>query len=428
MRAALKAFQGVVCVLAPLLARPAALRADDPLVLMREPTAYTDVIDAADGDDRFDINVVLGYQREVERGTLRRETTSADGKATKQPLAASERVVSQLMLGADIGLYKDLMAFLRVPLILRDTRNLRLAPGVSPTEAFELLQDPFGASDTSTSFGVPLTSPDRAGFDYIAFGGAIAATSQQRKPWLPTWVFLIEGRRAISRLLRPCHVVEEGKSLCRGPSGDEEVPVPGTNDGSSAVSRGVSALVLETRVSKRMRYAEPYAGLGVLVEWASTAKRAFDLGGGFKQTAPPRQLSLTLGTELIPWEHRGRHQRVSVDALLSGTYFSSGLDYTALYDGLGSAEEPGARSGLSQVGARMKVGGRLGAQVRAARYVRFALGAGLWTVSAHTLTGAEPCGGDSCERYRPSIDAPGRRFWLTDALTWELYASVTAQF
>jgi hypothetical protein len=428
MRAALKAWKGVVCALAFPLVGPALLRAEDALVLMREPTAYTDVIDAADGEDRFDINVVLGYQREVERGTVERETTSADGKAERARLADSERVVSQLMLGADIGLYKDLMAFLRVPLILRDTRNLRLASGVSPSEAFELLRDPLGASESSTSFGVPLTSPDRAGFDYIAFGGAVAVTSQERKAWLPTWVFLVEGRRAISRLLRPCHAVDGDESVCRGSSGDDELPEPASKDSAAAMSRGVSAIVLETRVSKRMRYLEPYAGLGVLIEWASTGKRAFDVGGGFKHTAPPRQLSLTLGAELIPWEHRGRHQRVSFDARLTGTYFTSGLDYSVLYDALGSAEEPGARAGLTQTGAHMKIGGRLGVQVRAARYVRFALGAGVWSVSAHPLTGADPCSGDTCTRYRPSIDAPGRRFWLTDALTWELYASVTAQF
>ena len=431
MRAALKLLIGSACVLVPLVVRPPVLHADDTLVLMREPTAYTDVIDAADGDDRFDINVVLGYQREVDRGTVQRETTSPNGVRQRSDLARSERVVSQLELGADIGLYKDLMAFVRVPLILRDTRSLSLAPGVSQAEASELLLDPLGATDTSTSLSVPLTSPDRAGFDYVAFGGAVAVTNQQRKPWLPTWVFLVEGRRAISRVLRPCHVSPDGENICRSSSADDALPSPTSNDGSSGVSRGVSALALETRVSKRLRYAEPYAGLGVLVEWASTAESAFDLGGGFKHTAPPRQLSVTLGAELIPWESRGRHQRVSVDARLAGTYLSSGLDYSALYDGLGSAEEQGPRAGLTSVGARMKAGGRLGVQVRAARYVRFALGAGIWNVSAHTLTGAEPCAdasAASCPRYRPSIDAPGRRFWMTGELLWEVYASVTAQF
>jgi hypothetical protein len=430
MRAALKAWIGLAGVLALVCGRAAVARAEDTLVLMREPTAYTDVIDAADGEDRFDINMVLGYQRELDRGTVRRETTSAGGERTRAALARSEHVVSQLELGADIGLYKDLMAFVRVPLILRDTRNLSLAPGVSADDASLLLQDPSGASATSTSFALPLRSPDRAGFDYLAFGGAVAVTSQQRKAWLPTWVFLIEGRRAIGRLLRPCHDADDGTTLCRGSAGQEELPSATSNKSSSGVSRGVSALSLETRVSKRVRYAEPYAGLGLLIEWASTAKKAFDLGGDFKQTAPPRQLTLTLGTELIAWEHRGRHQRVSADARLAGTYYSSGLDYSALYDALGSAPEPGARQGLTHVGSHMKAGGRLGAQVRAARYVRFALGGGVWFVSQHPLTGASPCGeeSDSCARYRPSIDAPGRRFWMTDQLLWELYASVTAQF
>jgi hypothetical protein len=431
MRAPLKARIGLAGLLALVCSRAPLVCADDTLVLMREPTAYTDVIDAADGEDRFDLNMVLGYQREIDRASVRRETTSASGERELAPLARSEHIVSQLELGADIGLYKDVAAFMRVPLILRDTRELSLAPGVSAEDALELLQDPFGASDSSTSFTVPLRAPERAGFDYLAFGAAAAVTSQQRKAWLPTWIFLVEGRRAISRLLRPCHEDDSGDSLCRSSTGEGDLPTPTSNKGSSGVSRGVSAIIFETRVSKRLRYAEPYAGLAVLVEWASTAKKAFDLGGSFKQTAPPRQLTLTLGTELIPWEHRGRHQRVSVDARVAGTYSTSGLDYSALYDALGSAEEPGARSGLTTIGAHMKAGGRLGAQVRAARYVRFALGGGVWVVSQHPLTGGTPCAdasGGSCARYRPSIDAPGRRFWLTDQLLWELYASATAQF
>lgn len=432
MRAALKATFVSVAALASSGLTPAALRADEPLVLMREPTAYTDVIDAADGEDRLDINVQVAYEREVDRGTIRREITDPAGERRREKLAESERVVSQLMLGADIGLYKDLMAFMRVPLILRDTRELSLARAVSASEATSLLEDPLHGGG---SFALPLRAPDRAGFDYMAFGGAVAVTSQERRAWLPTWVFVLEGRRAIGKLQRPCQVVD-GDSMCRGPSGSETSPEATSKKGASGVSRGVSALVLETRVSKRFRQAEPYAGLGVLIEWASTAKRAFDVGGGFKESAPSRQLTLTLGGEIIPWEHRGRHQRVSIDARFASTYLTSGLDYSALYDALGSAAQEGPRRGLTTLGARMKVGGRLGVEVRAARYVRFTLGAGMWGVSAHALSSASLCSGstggladaDSCRRYRPSIDAPGRRFWMTGELLWELYASATAQF
>jgi hypothetical protein len=424
MRAAPQAWIGSLAALALSFVRPDAVRADEALHLMREPTAYTDVIDAADDHDRFDVNVSVGYRREVDHGTIRREYTSAEGERQRAKLADSQRIVSQLFLDADIGLYKDVMAFVRVPLILSDTRELSLAQGVSAAEASALLAEPGGGS----AFAVPLLSPVRAGFDYMGFGAAAAVTSQERKAWLPTWIFSLEGRRALGPVQRPCHE-DADKTLCRGPSGAELIPSEASKKGTSAVSRGVSAVLLETRVSKRYRYAEPYGGLGVLVEWASTAKHAFQQGGGFKETAPGRQFTATLGAELIPWEHRGRHQRVSVDARGSATYVTAGLDYSALYDALGSHDEVGPRPGLTTLGARMKVGGRLGVQVRAARYVRFALGAGMSSVSAHPLTNATPCeSGASCPRYRPSLDAPGRRFWMTQQLLWELYASATAQF
>jgi hypothetical protein len=246
----------------------------------------------------------------------------------------------------------------------------------------------------------------------------------------------------------------------------------------------VSALSLETRVSKRVRYAEPYAGLGVLIEWASSGRKYFKPAGDLKgatEQAPPKQIFTTLGSEIIPWEHRGRYQRVAIDMRVNATYYTRGLDYSALYDALGSSDHgalarvnyEGVRGngqgdlapcsgsadtdcyvgkrvpfyGLTETGSHLRYGARLGVDIRAARYVRFALGAGLSWVSAYALTSAAGCNtsegasgralgsaGQSCgahasnPQYRATIDAPGRRFWLTGQMLIDLYASATAQF
>jgi hypothetical protein len=457
-------------------------RADDErLVLMREPTPYTDVIDAAETHDKFDLNVHVGYLRTLDRGVIQREHTSASGERQQTSLAKSENVQSQLMLGLDVGLYEDLMAFVRVPLVLSDTRSLARASGRSAAGAKDLLTDPGDSvGGDGTLFDLPLDSPKRAGFDYMAFGGAFAITSQERKEELPTWVVLVEGRRAIGSLLKPCHQDEQLGTLCNAGSQDD-----GTNalsKGSSGISRGVSAFSFETRVSKRVRYAEPYAGIGLLVEWASTARKSFKPGGelkGVTENAPPKQIFSLLGAEIIPWEHRGRYQRVAVDMRVHGTYYTRGLDYTALYDALGSSDHDalaqanyegvrgtstGARcsassdtncnvgkrvpfSGLTEVSGHLRYGARLGVDIRAARYVRFALGAGLSWVSAYALTASPACNtsvheggrgtgssGQQCgahasnPQYRATIDAPGRRFWMTSQLLFDLYATATAQF
>jgi hypothetical protein len=281
--------------------------------------------------------------------------------------------------------------------------------------------------------------------------------------------------------MKPCHQDDQTGTLCNAGSQDDGMNA--LSKGSSGISRGVSAFSLETRVSKRVRYAEPYGGIGVLVEWASTARKSFKPAGelkGVTESAPPKQIFSLLGAEIIPWEHRGRYQRVAVDMRVHGTYYTRGLDYSALYDALGSSDHgalaqanyEGVRGtsaagvrcsasaatnclvgkrvpfyGLTEVSGRLRYGARLGVDIRAARYVRFALGAGLSWVSAYALTASPACNtsaheggrgmgssGQQCgahasnPQYRATIDAPGRRFWMTSQLLFDLYASATAQF
>src|SRR4051794_37142094 len=74
-RASLARLGGALLVLTTMAAVTAA-HADEQLVLMREPTPYTDVIDAAEQHDRFDMNAHLGYVRSIDRGEIQREHTS----------------------------------------------------------------------------------------------------------------------------------------------------------------------------------------------------------------------------------------------------------------------------------------------------------------------------------------------------------------
>lgn len=468
---------GLSCLLSP-----GSARADDEhLVLMREPTPYADVIDAAEPHDKFDLNVHLMYTRVLDRGTIARENTSSTGERRRTAFADSNHVSSRLMLGLDVGVWRDLMAFMRVPLILSETRKLKRVSSLSSDQAHALLSDPGDAPNgDGTLFDLPVDSPTRAGFDYLAFGGAWAITSQERKEWLPTWVVLLEGRRAVGGVMKPCYHTEETDNCNMGP---DAAGVNQIAPGSTRGSRGVSALSLETRVAKRVRYAEPYAGLGMLIEWASTARKYFKPAGdvrGVSESAPPKQFFATLGSEFIPWENRGRYQRVALDVRMQGTYYTRGLDYSPLYDALGSSDHaalaqanyegvrgsPGAGAGscsddtdtdcyvgkrvpfygLTEQSSHLRYGARLGVDIRAARYVRFALGAGVAWVSEYALTSASACSdagaagrntgssGQQCgshasnPQYRATIDAPGRRFWLTGQMLIDLYASATAQF
>lgn len=478
-------------------------RADErPLRLMRDPTSFTDIIDAFDDDDPFDVNVHLGYLRTADRGTIKREVTDPNtNKRSRETIAESEQVTSQLMFGLDVGLYKDLMAFVRLPLILSDARSLSLPGGKTSdglTGAGGPLFDPndYGGAG-GPLFSVPFESPTRAGFDYIGIGLGWAVLNQARHAWQPNWVFLLEGRRAIGTPLKPCKQVQ-GDTVCGTAAvGGQDIDGDGIEDGtahgfkgtSAGSSRGLSGISFETRLSRRYRYVEPYGGIGVLIQWASTASKYFNPSGDLKgaiHTLPSQQAHATLGATVIPWENRGRFQRFAVDIRTTTTYLSQGRDYSALYDALGTSQhaelarpafegvmnvaDPDAATltrcdpndpngsncyvgakvpfyGLTDVRARLRYGLRLGLEMQAAEYVRFGFGTGLSWITAHAITSADPCNpnasdpsrgetyrGSTCgagvvnPNHRGTIDLPGRRFWMTGEFVLDLYATATAQF
>jgi hypothetical protein len=488
------------------LAGASQARADDrPLRLMRDPLPYTDVIDAFDDDDPFDLSASIGYTRTTDRGTIQREVINPNThQRGREKIADSDQVVSQLMFGLDIGLYKDVMAFLHLPLILSDARQLKVPSGTSAEQINGEngpLYDPFDYGGVSGPvFQVPFKSPTRAGFDYIGIGGAWAVLNQQRHAWQPTWIFILEGRRAIGTPVIPCKEVN-GKTVCGNKApGGQDIDGDGVPDGtadqlegkSAGSSKGFSGVNFETRLSRRYRYVEPYMGLGVLIQWASTAKKYFNPGGeldGVINTLPSQIATATLGTGIIPWENRGRFQRFAIDLRMTSMYLSQGRDYSALYDALGTSSHAeltrpnfegvrgvdpdlvdpsrGIRAcntndpsdtncfvgekvpfyGLTDIRPRLRYGFRLGIEMQAAEYVRFNLGTGVSWVTHYGITASDPCnpdfsGGNRGEAYRgstcgsgvvnpnhrPNIDLPGRRFFMTGEVLVDLYATATAQF
>jgi len=451
-----------LAVLGSALAGPAAAQVDEErLRLMHETISYTDVIDAFDGQDRFDLNVHLEYARLRDTGTVVRERTLADGTRGEVEVLRSLREVSQLSLGADVGLYHDVMAFVRMPLILSESRRLTLPSGVTLEQAQDALTDANGPSGSdSTLFSLPFRSPTRAGLDFLAVGGAWALLNQMRRPWLPTWVVRLEGRRAVGKTLHACRESEQG-NVC-GSQSNEDRDLDGRPDGTASKqaragsSRGMSALLIDTRFSRRFRRAEPYAGLSLLLEWPALhgAARAAYQPDDYGHARPGPQTSATLGLALVPWEDRGSWQRLVLDARLLATHLGRGTEYSALFDALGTSPDPALAAsragmdfrGMTEVEAHLRYGGQLSVEVQAARYVRFALGSWLQWVTEHALTGRDACGaparagnvaptdGRVCDggkadaRERGVIDAPGRRFFLRDQLLLGIYAQATATF
>src|SRR3954467_10294261 len=120
----------VVCCAAAPAHADEPRKTSEPNVL-REPAEITQVPDAFDDDDPFDLHLSLGYESTWTSSVIRRETSIAQpGLSTggftqsNMNVAQYKGTTSRLLTRADIGIYKDVALVFRVPIILSDDRQL----------------------------------------------------------------------------------------------------------------------------------------------------------------------------------------------------------------------------------------------------------------------------------------------------------------
>ncbi len=426
-----------------------AVAQDAPPYLLAQPAQYTNVIDAFEDDNPVDFNVHLGFTRSMRSSVLQREGTAAkagDGVPAFSDVAKSTQVINALELGLDAGLYKDLMIYGRLPLVLSDSRDLGwpdVPASARKDVAAQLVNTPPDpkADGQLIPGGLPFASKTRSGVPHIDLGLAWGITNQYRDNHLPTWVVMVETRLGTGTAMKPCAAA----ASCD----------PG-------IGRGTARVKLESRWSYRYRYVEPYLGASYAYEWATDAAESFSPHGnfaGYVDASPPSVTEATFGAEIVPWEHRGRFQRFAIDALARAAYVSAGRDYTPLFDALGSSNNPYLAqpnderlsapfsnvpvrfTGLTNVDAHARLAFEAALAMQAARYVRFRLGLGFGYEQPHLLTDAPACNagvtrasdcgagtGQWNPLHRPIIDTPGKRLRLDSDLTINLFASATAQF
>ena len=421
---------------------PQAVRADSsaapgaraPRYLLAQPTGYTNVLDAFDGTDLPDWSVTLAFRRTHSMLDIARETLEADRRIAGKyrPVARSEQLTHALSLELAAGLYRDLMVFVRLPLVLSDKRSLAHPKDAEPNASrFEPADasGTLGPAQSTSLFGHNENSATRSGVPGLDVGLAWGLTNQYRTAYLPTWVILIESRIGLGEVLRPCLA---------------------NADCSAGVNRGTMLLSLASRWSYRYSWFEPFLGLRYAQEWATSASSRVTPRGlpDEVETSLPQLLELTLGAALMLWEDRARFQRMSLDLRGQAAYKSAGRDYSPLFDVLGasSSTQLGAASrddglvpfyGLTRVGAHAQLRAELSISAQAAQYVQFRLGISLMHMTPHLLTGAPACqtsaagpcaNGRTNPLYRPVIDLPGQRFMLLGNLSYDLFASAAGQF
>jgi hypothetical protein len=408
----------------------------EPRVMM-ESGEVTNVIDAFDDDDPFDIHVRLGFEYSAKSSNVLRETSIAargltTGGFTTDLLkvARYSETTTRLLPRIDIGIYKDLAAHFTLPIVLSNARQLSSLNGSDKTpEAFQ------GApGEALFSVAKPFKSPARSGIEHIGAGLDLNVLNQARDRSKPTWVFGFEGRFSVGTPMHACNPSPlQGQVQCANPAdvnrdGKEDDPaLEGANADprDPGVTRGTIGLEVHTMMSKRIKYIEPYGGFQALFEFQQDSS---DYGIGDVEEAlvnhPPLVGSMILGLMVIPWENREKFARLTFDLRLLGTYHSEGRDYSELFDALGSSAAPSLRNpqwqsfkgcvdsdtvkcasqsvvdekstrtyttGLTDVQAYASYRASASVMWQAGEYVKFQLGAGFTHEQSHGITGDQPC-------------------------------------
>lgn len=481
---------------------PAERLPASPARIMSEPGEVTDVVDAFDDDKAFDLHFSLGFQQTWKNAKIRRESSinnaanpglaSGGYISPNMNVAAYSESTSRLLPRVDIGLYKDIALYLRMPVVLSNSRSLDDLAGSTGQQGVILAGNP----GEGQLFKLPFKSPQRSGIDYFAVGADVAIMNQARDSTKPTWLIGVEGRFSVGEPMHACNdSPPAGQPSCaylgdvnRNGQQDGAVdPTYGSLEGNFSgqrgpgVSRGTNAVEAHTMVSRRIKYVEPYAGFRMLAEFAQDRSDfgATDLQGSVVNHFP-LQGWMIFGTQVIPWENREEFQRVTFDFRFTGTYRSEGRDYSELFDALGSSAAPSLRnpqwsgyrpqdpnnassvsiadpasqkvyfSGITQVQAYGSFQLSTSATWQAAEYIKFQIGFGYTREQGHLLTAEQPCNPDfvgnkgaagPCKstdnsgitgvpnpNYRAAISAPGHRFRVDDSTLVDAWLKAVVMF
>ncbi|HSN96961.1 MAG TPA: hypothetical protein VLS89_01645, partial [Candidatus Nanopelagicales bacterium] len=338
---------------APVVSADEPRSATEPRVMM-ESGEVTNVIDAFDEGDQFDLNVSLGFQYATKSARIRRETsvpgaglTSGWYTSNLLNVASYSETTSRLIPRVDFGIYKDLAAHISLPIILSHSRELSDLDGSAANQAYILRGAP-----GEQLFSLPFASPDRSGLEYLGLGLDLNIMNQARDRTKPTWLFGFEVRLPVSQAMNACTTTpRDGQVECAHPSdidrdGERDGDLEGTDVAprEPGVGRGTIGLEVHTLLSKRMKYVEPYGGFRALVEFY-TASDDYDLTNleGSLVNNAPLVGTVVLGMMIIPWENREKFGRLTFDMRIEAEYRSEGRDYSELFDPLGASDATSLR-------------------------------------------------------------------------------------
>jgi hypothetical protein len=416
----------------------------------------TRVISGAEGQSAIpDVSLAVSWLREDRTAALERELQAAatGGRTARMRDLVYRQTRHLLALRADVGLFHDLSLFVSAPIVLADDRWLEFdrragecdqltgggAAGASPVCVNEttstLLRDGILPGAGSDSYGLDaqderpferpsrrvFRGPTRRGLAYVGVGLQWAIMNQRRDATKPTWLVRVEPR------------FSAGQEMGFDPV------APRANRG---VNPGYHQLHLWTAFSRRFTRFDPYVG-----GWSTLARAsggsAFDrFPRGRKAFSAPQQLAgAEAGFEYVSYEDaRGGHKlTVELRGAMEVRFF--GLARSELWEPLSGPGtcatstatcrpqldtdldgdgKPEPYSGVTRSPSYGVFGGGGGINATVARVFRLRALLGFTAEQNRFLSD----GRSGLE----IVDAPGRRYRVEDARSWNLFLEGAAVF
>jgi hypothetical protein len=493
-----RALPSVALALLGLVAWPALARADEAPRTGEQvaaakvpwlPSDTTRVATALEEDKPVEAFLSVSYEYLARRAAIKREwelNSTTNGVGTFKDLRYQQDRHT-LRLRGEIGFLWDLSFHIEAPIVLSDQRSLGFDQDLggscvfpqdvpagskeSPSCVNELnsatLRDglvpgTFGTLNSAHGFdarnaGAMFQGGDptvfrgvrRAGLESLNLGVDWALLTQRKDDTKPTWVLSAEFRLSLGVPMRFDRTAYDSS---------------GRYLGSNSVTDGVHWVKLGTTVSKRWSLVEPYASYYWLYPMAVRDASGFkDYGAGQKGWKPQQHAGTQFGFELIPWENRKAHQKITIDfrgiveAHFQGRGYSEIWEMLAGSPALDPQANPadangnplmkpgrGLYPGITDIENYFTYGGQLGLTVRAGRFLKFRGFFGVQGAQKHIITFAdagkdldnsgkvEQQGAQAAAEvnpiHRPLIDFVGRRYVVDETTIYTVLLQGEAVF
>jgi hypothetical protein len=375
----------------------------------------TEVIDAADDNDPFDLNIDIRFYSTLERAKITRELSGSSGWKNntdiKRPdydaLHYQNQIYAMDYL-IEIGLYHDLELYVNLPWIIKDTRQISLVAnyGSDPKIFNGVLTDSEIASRSSPS-------TERAGIGDMTIGVKWAPFNGERDNATSTWVLGLEYIIPSGELINPNDIIG-GKT--------------------GHVGLGHHQLVPSMLFSHRFTVLDPYCGIHAVIpiQGSEAKDKGFQIPyhGGF-----------LIGMEIVPWENTSKRVKIAIDLRLTAEFFA-GVQSRGSTNAYGTVNElsdflyahTGVESDPFDAGKRQlqttseytQFGLHLGFVVRLAEYARLRVGASLAHNSEHFITGAR--GTIETNPNFPDYDNASSRFRVEETTLFTYWVNGTILF